>query len=200
MKLFDPSLRINLNHQNVKLDEFIILDVEASGLGHSSYPVEVAFASSSGEQADFLINPTTEWLEKGEWDKNAETLHGLSQQTLLFTGSCIVNVAQQLNKYLCGKLVLCNDLAFDGFWLTQLFKAANTSVTFHLMDLSALFDFWGEQKTKVFKEEYGKTLNTNEHRALPDAKRFVETYLAFVKKQRLLSGLTTQAEQPPSKL
>ncbi|WP_462146392.1 exonuclease domain-containing protein [Pseudoalteromonas gelatinilytica] len=200
MKLFDPSLRVNLNPQNFALDEFVMLDVEASGLGHSSYPVEVAFASSTGRQASYLIQPTSYWLAHGEWDENAERLHGLSQQTLLFTGSCIANVAQQLNKYLCGKLVLCNDLAFDGFWLSQLFKAANTSVTFHLMDLSALFDFWGEQKKKVFKEEYGKTLNTNEHRALPDAKRFVETYQAFVKKQRLHSGLTTQAEQPPCKL
>ncbi|ATD04704.1 hypothetical protein PTE01_25370 [Pseudoalteromonas tetraodonis GFC] len=179
MKLFDPSLRINLNRQNFELDEFIMIDVEASGLRHSSYPVEVAFASSTAAQANFLIKPTSEWLEKGEWDKNAEKLHGLSQQQLLQHGDNIVNVAQQLNKYLCGKLVLCNDLTYDGAWLSQLFKAANTSVTFHLMDLSALFDFWGEQKTKVFKEEYGKTLNTNEHRALPDAKRFVETYQAL---------------------
>lgn len=200
MKIFDPSLRVNLNPQNFALDEFVMLDVEASGLGHSSYPVEVAYASSTGEHADFLIKPTTEWLEKGEWDNNAERLHGLSQQQLLEQGDNIVNVAQQLNKYLCGKLVLCNDLTFDGFWLSQLFKAANISVAFHLTDLSALFDYWGEQKAHLFKEEYGKTLNTNEHRALPDAKRFVKAYQAFVKKQRLLSGLTTQAEQPPCKL
>jgi DNA polymerase III alpha subunit (gram-positive type) len=200
MKLFDPSLSVNLNPKNCALDEFVMLDVEASGLGHSSYPVEVAFASSTGAQANFLIKPTTDWLEKGEWDKSAEKLHGLSQQQLLQKGDNIVSVAQQLNKYLCSKLVLCNDLTFDGFWLTQLFQAANTSVTFHLIDLSDLFDFWGEEKAHLYKEEYGKTLNTNEHRALPDAKRFVKAYLAFVKKRMLLSGLTTQAEQPPCKL
>lgn len=183
MKLFDPSLRINLNPQIFALDEFVMLDVEASGLGHSSYPVEVALASSTGAHANFLIKPTTDWLEQGEWDKNAEKLHGLSQQQLLQHGDNIVSIAQQLNKYLCGKLVLCNDLTFDGFWLTQLFKAANTSVTFYLIDLSALFDYWGEEKARLYKEEYSKMLNTNEHRALPDAKRFVGAYLAFVKNE-----------------
>jgi len=33
MKLFDPSIRLNLNKHNVELDEFIFLDIEASGLG-----------------------------------------------------------------------------------------------------------------------------------------------------------------------
>lgn len=200
MKLFDPSLRVNLNPQNFALDEFVVLDVEASGLGHSSYPVEVAYASSSGREESYFIKPTSYWLEHGEWDENAERLHGLSHQQLLQQGDNIVSVALQLNKYLCGKLVMCHDLTFDGFWLTQLFKAANTSVTFHLIDLSELFDFWGEEKAHLYKEEYGKTLNTNEHRALPDAKRFVEAYRAFLKRQRLLSGLTTQAVQPPCKL
>jgi hypothetical protein len=39
----------------------IIIDVEASGLGHGSYPIEVGFALADGETHCRLIKPEEDW-------------------------------------------------------------------------------------------------------------------------------------------
>jgi DNA polymerase III alpha subunit (gram-positive type) len=155
MKLFDPSLRINLNKHNFELNEFIFLDIEASGLGSGTFPIEIAYASSTGDKNEFLIKPTNDWLNHGSWCSNAEhDIHKISRDMLIENGMNVLDVANALNKSLCGKLVLCNDLEYDGVWLTQLFKAANIGVQFTLTDLRYLYEYWGEDKANAFKEVY----------------------------------------------
>lgn len=177
MKLFDPSLRLNLNKHNVELDEFIFLDIEASGLGSGTFPIEVAYASSMGDKNEYLIKPTDDWLQHGVWCSNAEVnIHNISCEMLVQNGVNIFEVANALNTALCGKLVLCNDLEYDGVWLTQLFKAANVSVMFSLTDIRYLYEYWGEEKTIVFKEAYESIAPKTCHRALPDADRFVRAF------------------------
>jgi len=58
MKLFDPTVRVHLSPSNSAMDEFIFLDIEASGLSFSSYPIEVAYASSRGRSGAYLIKPS----------------------------------------------------------------------------------------------------------------------------------------------
>ena len=177
MKLYDPSLRINLNKHNFLLDEFIFLDIEASSLGHRSFPIEVAYASSLGDQKSYLIKPTKYWLENGSWCSSAEfSIHKISKYMLAKHGINPVDVANSLNEALCGKLVLCNDLEYDGVWLSQLFKAANVSVMFSLTDLRYLYEFWGENKTHSFKQNYDAISPSTIHRSLPDAQRFVDAF------------------------
>jgi hypothetical protein len=81
-----------------------------------------------------------------------------------------------LNKALCGKLVLCNDLEYDGVWITHLFKAANIGVQFTLTDIRYLYEYWGEDKANAFKKAYESIVTITCHRALPDAERFVKTF------------------------
>ena len=178
MKLFDPSLRINLNKHNFELTEFIFLDIEASGfLGSGTFPIEVAYASSIGDKNEFLIKPTEDWLNHGSWCSNAEyQIHKISREMLIENGEDVFAVANALNNALCGKLVLCNDLEYDGVWLTQLFKAANTGVQFTLTDIRYLYEYWDEDKANAFKKAYKSIVTITCHRALPDAERFVEAF------------------------
>jgi hypothetical protein len=177
MKIYDPSLR-NLNKHNFLLDdEFIFLDIEASGVGSSSFPIEVAYASSTGDKNSYLIKSTDDWKNNGLWCSNAEfSIHEISQDMLAQYGIDPVDVAHVLNNALCGRLVLCNDLDYDGVWLTQLFKAANVGVMFLLTDIRYLYEYWGESKTHNFKKSYAAISPSTTHRALPDAQRFVDTF------------------------
>lgn len=177
MKIFDPSVHINLSSQNSQLDEFVFLDIEASGLGFNSYPIEVAYATSSGEAASVLIKPEYDWLESGEWDNNAErNIHKIALHALLQDGRSAKAVAAELNSALKGKLIFCNDLAYDGVWLAKLFKAADIGVEFFLTDIRAFFELVGEEKTRSFKSAYESISVETMHRALPDARRFVSAY------------------------
>jgi hypothetical protein len=178
MKLFDPSLRINLNKHNFELtEEFIFLDIEASGLGSLTFPIEVAYVSSIGDKNEFLIKPTDDWFNHGSWCSDAERdIHKISREMLIENGVSLFCVARALNKALCGKLVLCNDLEYDGVWLTLLFKAANVSVMFSLTDIRYLYEYWGEEKTTAFKWAYKSIIPSASHRALPDAERFVTAF------------------------
>ncbi|TMP53582.1 hypothetical protein [Pseudoalteromonas sp. S1688] len=177
MKIFDPSIHINLSSQNSQLDEFVFLDIEASGLGFNSYPIEVAYATSNDETASALIKPNHDWLESGEWDSNAErNIHKITQHVLLEQGKSAKAVAAELNSALKGKLIFCNDLAYDGVWLAKLFKVADVGVEFFLTDIRAFFDFIGKEKTSSYKSAYEDISVETIHRALPDALRFVSAY------------------------
>lgn len=179
MKIFDPSIHINLSNQNINLTQFIFLDIEASGLSFDSYPIEVAYACSTGDKASYLIQPTLDWQENGEWDMHAETaIHKITQHELLTTGASAKAVAVALNGALRGKLILCNDLAYDGVWLAKLFKTADIGVEFFLTDISAFYELIGTDRTKLFKSAYDAIPVTTTHRALPDAERFVTAYSA----------------------
>ncbi|MGK0234503.1 MAG: hypothetical protein ACI9EK_001029 [Psychroserpens sp.] len=180
MKLFDPSVRIHLNKHNFNFEltgEFIFLDIEASGLGSKNYPIELGYSSSFGDKNEYLIKPTKEWLEHGSWCSNAEyDIHKISREMLIKNGVNVQDIANALNKALCGKLVLCNDLEYDGVWLTQLFKAANMGVQFTLTDIRYLYEYWGEDITNEFKNAYQSIVPSLCHRALPDAERFVKAF------------------------
>lgn len=101
MKIFDPSIHLSLSKQNIHIDEFVFLDIEASGLDFDSFPIEVAFASSNGDKATYLIKPTYDWQEDGQWDTGAElTIHHISLDDLLTHGDSAKDVALALNSAL----------------------------------------------------------------------------------------------------
>ena len=56
-----------------------LLDIEASGFGRGSYPIEVGLARADGSVCAFLIQPQNEWTH---WDPKAELLHGISRSRL----------------------------------------------------------------------------------------------------------------------
>ena len=87
-----------------------VLDVEASGFGRNSYPIEVGFVLPNGHSFCCLIYPEPEWTH---WDPQAETVHHISRTLLLKRGLPAIEVARLLNAQLIGQTVYSDGWAND---------------------------------------------------------------------------------------
>jgi hypothetical protein len=155
------------HHPKEEPDPPAVLDVEASGFGRSSYPIEVGFVLPNGHSFCALIRPEPEWTH---WDPQAESIHHISRSLLLERGRPVVEVACLLNTQLTGQTVYSDGWANDYSWLGILFDVAGISPRFKLENLRALLredeaDHWHEVKAEVAGER-----GTQRHRASADAR------------------------------
>lgn len=155
----------------------IVLDIEASGLGRGSYPIEIGYVLANGCSQCFLIKPLTEWQQ---WSAEAERLHGISRAMLQTNGRDIVTVAETLNRSLVGQTVYSDAWGNDRTWLAQLFDCAERVQGFRLAALSELLDdvqlnLWSHTKQVVAEE-----MAIGRHRASSDAFLLQQTYLRIM--------------------
>ena len=87
-----------------------IVDIEASGVGRGSYPIEVGLALPTGKTHCFLIRPEPEWTR---WDREAEVMHGLNRGVVEAHGRGAPEVASRLNDILRGTTVFSDGWGFD---------------------------------------------------------------------------------------
>ncbi len=120
------------------MNKIAFLDLEASGLGAASWPIEVGWCFEGGEPETMLIRPADDWSQDA-WDKNAEALHGLTFDSLRASGLPIGEVCNRLNQALEGVAVYSDAPDWDGFWLYRLFAAARVRQRFSLSDFGDLF-------------------------------------------------------------
>lgn len=144
-----------------------ILDVEASGFGRGSYPIEIGFVEPAGTTFCCLIHPVADWLH---WDDSAEALHGISREALMRHGKPVSWVATEINSRLRGQTVYCDGWGNDYAWLARLFDTVDMQPSFHLEDLRRLLTEdeaarW-HQVTALIRQEQ----NISRHRASSDAK------------------------------
>jgi len=152
----------------------IILDVEASGLGAGSYPIEVGVANEAGQRFSRIIRPEPDWTH---WDSTAESLHQIKRDTLLAHGRSPVDVAGELNDLLAGRVAYSDGWVVDKPWLSQLFYAARLPMKFHLSPLELILsesqmNIWHAEKQSV-----EKALAATRHRASHDAWIIQETFV-----------------------
>jgi hypothetical protein len=151
-----------------------IIDIEASGFGTSSYPIEIGVALPNGKRQSQLIRPEPDWLH---WDESAELLHGISRTTLLRHGRPVREVADVLNLLLSGQSTYSDGWVVDRPWMTTLFHAARMSMQFRLSPIEQLMTEmqmlqWDTVKLSLI-DEYPAT----RHRASFDAWIIQQTYL-----------------------
>ena len=163
-----------------------VLDIEASGFGRGSYPIEVGYVLPDGRSKCFLIKPLDAWQM---WDSEAEKLHGISRALLHMRGNDIVTVAETLNRELGGMTVYSDAWGNDQSWLALLFDCAERVQGFRLQALSVLLDdaqrkAWAETRRAVAGE-----LALGRHRASNDARILQQTWL------RLQSAVDSAAQQ-----
>lgn len=149
----------------------ICLDLEASGLGPLSYPIEVAWKSTAGQSDSFLINPDSVpgW---DFWDEYAEELHNLCLSELREEGISAVAACERLNKQLQGQDVLSDAWEFDSFWLSRLFEAAEQTMAFRLIGLPALLSPEELLEYKLICQGQWR-----QHRAMNDVDHIIEAVL-----------------------
>jgi len=144
-----------------------VIDVEASGFGRGSYPIEVGFVMPDGEAVCTLVRPPAHWTH---WDGRAERLHGLSRELLEQRGRDPEEVARLLNDRLRGCTVYCDGWAHDYTWLAMLFNEAGMHPAFTLRHLHELI---GEEDAPRWDHtcaEVRSHLQLTRHRASSDAR------------------------------
>lgn len=150
-----------------------IIDVESSGLGTESYPIEIGVVLSSGEGYCSLVVPAPSWTH---WDPAAEKIHGISRKEVLTYGKPIGEVARDLNRLLENQTVYSDGWVVDQPWITRLFYEASIPRRFFFSPLESILSeeqmaVWHEVKKEVITERKLKR-----HRASADAWIIQETY------------------------
>jgi hypothetical protein len=165
----------------VSNDNPIILDIEASGFGNGSYPIEIGFALPDKNTHCYLVKPMDDWTH---WNLGAEEVHGISRDILLEKGRPVNEVAEQLNLYLGNKTVYSDGWGYDMGWISLLFDAADINMNFQIETLYALLHddqlvLWENMRRNVIKD-----LGVQRHRASSDARIIQETYIRTRNKLR----------------
>jgi hypothetical protein len=153
-----------------------VLDIEASGFGRGSYPIEIGFVLPDGSAYCTLIQPDTTWTH---WDDDAERIHGISRSLLQRHGHSTAEVASELNHRLAGRAVYCDNWAHDYAWLARLFDSAAVSPTFQLRHLRELMSEHAAERFDDTREIVARNLQLRRHRASSDA-RVLQLSLAKV--------------------
>ncbi|MBZ9558244.1 MULTISPECIES: hypothetical protein [Modicisalibacter] len=152
-----------------------LLDIEASGFGRGSYPIEIGLARGDGSVCAFLIQPLPEWTH---WDPKAELLHGISRARLAREGYPVGEVARWLNDELAEIGIAYSDSwGYDNTWLSLLFHHAGMLPRFRLEALRSLLceaqlGLWKQTKEALIGE-----WGIQRHRAGDDARLLQLTYL-----------------------
>jgi hypothetical protein len=144
-----------------------VLDIEASGFGRHSYPIEVGYVMPDGRAACMLVRPMAGWTH---WDPAAEKVHGIGRGTLVAHGQAARDVALALNHDLTGHTVYCDGWAHDYPWLAALFDAAELRAAFRLESVSALLDEARLERLDEARHRALTEMGLTRHRASNDAR------------------------------
>jgi hypothetical protein len=144
-----------------------ILDLEASGFGRGSYPIEIGFVEAGGLPFCSLIQPAPEWEH---WDEGAEALHGITRELLLRHGRPREWVVDELNQRLAGQTVYSDSWGHDYPWMSKLFDSVGRLPLFRIEDLRRLLNEDEAQRWNAVQQEVRAEAKLRRHRASADAK------------------------------
>lgn len=157
----------------------IIIDVEASGFGHHSYPIEIGLAWNRKKRYCSLIIPEDDWTY---WDEAAEAVHRITRDSLVRHGRTARRVAQDLNAALEDAVVYSDGWVVDKPWITKLFHTAGIQQTFFVSPLERILTepqmtIWHQTKERIIRES-----RLTRHRASEDAFIIQETFMVTLSK------------------
>lgn len=157
------------------------LDVEASGFGAGSYPIEVGVVLADRRSYCTLVKPEPEWQH---WDAAAESVHGISRDTLMRHGKPAKLVADQLNAFLYGMTVYTDAWSQDYSWMNRLYHAVGRIPRFKLASLTEAIgevesSRWNSAKATVVARTRAKR-----HRASADARVLQDTVHELLAQRR----------------
>lgn len=118
-------------------ERLIFLDLEASGLHRTSYPIEVGWAFLDLCAEGFLLRPAPDWTA-WDWSFESEKIHGISLAECLRSGIDVGEAARRLNEVLAGAAIYCDSPGFDGDWLRKLYEVSGIAPAFDLQLRDAL--------------------------------------------------------------
>ena len=161
-----------------------IIDLEASGFGAASYPIEVGVKRGDGERFCRLIKPAPGWTH---WDEKAAQLHGIEREELIRYGSEPASVCHDLNQFIHGQQVYTDGWVVDYPWLIKLFETARVDMAFKVSALDYLLseqqmESWSQVRSGLHEEHRGQR-----HRASSDAELIQLTFMRSARHSGVLS-------------
>lgn len=150
-----------------------IIDVEASGFGVRSYPIEVGVAMDDGAKYCALILPADDWEH---WDEDAEKVHRIARDVLETHGKPVREVAESLNRLFGGSTLYSDAWGVDRTWLGTLFYKAGLDMTFRVSPLELILSEDQMARWHATKDEILSESQNRRHRASFDAWVIQETY------------------------
>lgn len=152
-----------------------ILDVEASGFGSDSFPLEIGVKRADGARFCRLIKPYPSWQH---WNAEAESLHGITRETLNKYGQDGLEVCKQLNLFMGKETAYSDGWVVDYPWLIKLYAEAGVLMTFKLSALEYILSEnqmanWHETKQTLMAAQ-----SVSRHRASVDAELIQQTYIS----------------------
>lgn len=171
------------------MEDTIFIDIEASGFGRGSYPIEIGIAGPGTDLDCFLVRPFPGW---DHWDPKAERLHGISLSTLHAHGRAVAEVAAELNARLGGSTVYTDAWGQDMPWLAKLFDACDVVQAFRVDSVVTLLAESEQARWHALKAKVTEQLRLTRHRASTDAQILKLTYESLVRHasaETLVSGL-----------
>lgn len=144
-----------------------VIDIEASGFGPGSYPIEVGYVLPDGQPRCTLVRPAQDWTH---WDTGAQRLHGITRPLLLDHGRPPEAVARMLNEDLAGRAVYTDNWAHDYAWLALLYDCAALAPAFRLRHLHELLDDQQAARWDRACAAARRRLRVQRHRASNDAR------------------------------
>lgn len=151
-----------------------VIDVEASGFGAGSYPIEVGVVLPNGKSHCYLIRPAPSWTH---WDPEAEAVHGIRRDILATRGAAIEEVARTLNQILLGQTVYSDAWGHDRSWLARLFEEAEISQHFRVESLRSLLTDYQLERWQGTRDRVIREIGQVRHRASIDALIVQQTFL-----------------------
>lgn len=150
-----------------------VMDIEASGFGAGSYPIEIGIVQPDGSAYCTLVRPEPDWVH---WDGSAERLHGITRGLLARHGRPAPEVARELNHRLAGLRVYSDNWAHDYAWLARLFDAAELNPRFELHHLNELMSELAMSRFDEARDRVTRSLHLRRHRASSDARILQQSY------------------------
>jgi hypothetical protein len=165
------------------------LDIEASGFGRHSYPIEVGYVLPSGQSVCMLVQPSPSWTH---WDAAAEKVHGIARGTLQQHGRSAHDVARAMNRDLAGHTVYCDGWAHDYTWLGALFEEADASPHFKLESARSLLNEQQLLRLDAQQKRARQELGLQRHRASSDALVLQRALLVLLNGANAPTGLAPE--------
>jgi hypothetical protein len=163
-------------HGDLPMRPPAILDIEASGFGLGSYPIEVGFVQPDGQCWCSLVRPLDEWQH---WDPNAAAVHQISREQLFSCGRPPEEIVSVLNERLRGLTVYSDAWAHDYTWLNRLYEVADRAPSFKLDNLRALLSDAEAARWHDVKRQVALSMGMQRHRASADARLLQQTLLTL---------------------
>jgi hypothetical protein len=149
-----------------------VMDIEASGFGAGSYPIEIGFVLANGDAYCTLIAPEPGWTH---WDAAAQRVHCIARDTLVRYGKEPAAVVADLDLRLAGTTIYSDSWCHDYTWLALLYSAAGRVPTFKLDSLHSVVGEVEHSLWDAVRADVQQRDGSRRHRASADARVLQQT-------------------------